>query len=495
MPAYCTLLAKLCLIAALACAIGPAAAQRTSAAAPPAAQTTGPQRTVVLGTSGFWRMHHTLRPPLVQGDGGLKPVLLDKLKWLNGETPAPPPDWAKPEFDDGSWGRFPVRREASTPYLARLCLRGQFRVADPDKVRGLELTLAYCGGVIVYLNGRELARGNVATDPAGMAEPYPPEAFVTEMSTLLSALDKPTVESQRRLGLRLRKLSGVIIPRENLRSGVNVLAVEMVRAPYHKAVVEKSLRGKNPDLNWNTCYLECIQLTAENADGLVPNTVRPRGFQVWNSDLLAGDFDLDWGDSCEPLRPVKLAGARNGTYSGKVVVGSPQPIRELKATASDLKGAGGSIAASNVRIRYGMVWGKEMLSVPGFRCPSPYPAQEELFGALGETPPREIPVYQKPVTPQCLHTDNQPAPVFGAVCPVWVTIRTPKDARPGVYKGEITIEARDEKPVKVPVEFKVLDWTLPAPQDYQTWVEMVQSPDTLTTEYGMAPWSDQHWQM
>ena len=62
---------------------------------------------------------------------------------------------------------------------------------------------------------------------------------------------------------------------------------------------------------------------------------------------------------------------------------------------------------------------------------------------------------------------------------VWVTVKVPKDAKPGAYSGPVTIEAKDEKPVTVPVELKVLDWTLPDPQDYRTWVEIIQSPDTL----------------
>jgi two-component system response regulator AtoC len=39
-------------------------------------------------------------------------------------------------------------------------------------------------------------------------------------------------------------------------------------------------------------------------------------------------------------------------YSGKVVLGSDQPIRGLAATVGDLKGEGGSIPAADVQIRY-----------------------------------------------------------------------------------------------------------------------------------------------
>ena len=61
-------------------------------------QTPAPSGVVVLDTAGFWRMHHTLRPPVVQGDNGLTPILFNvktnsvcASKWQDWETPAPPP--------------------------------------------------------------------------------------------------------------------------------------------------------------------------------------------------------------------------------------------------------------------------------------------------------------------------------------------------------------------------------------------------------------------
>jgi hypothetical protein len=49
--------------------------------------------------------------------------------------------------------------------------------------------------------------------------------------------------------------------------------------------------------------------------------------------------------------------------------------------------------------------------------------------------------------------------------------------------------------MSVPVELTVADWTLPRPQDFRTWVELVQSPDTLAIEYKVPLWSDRHWEL
>ena len=457
-------------------------ASLTSIVAQEAKEPPAPPPVVVLDTVGFWRMHHTLKPPVIQHGRQLKPVLLN-VKWLDWETDGPAADWRRVDFDDSSWTRFPLRRSAITSYLSRLCLRGKFRVTRPDQVKALRLSLDYHGGAIVTVNGREVARGHVPRGESDIAEAYPEEAFTA---------------SGRAAGtLRLRSLTDVPIAASVLREGVNVVAIELVRAPYHQCLEPKEVDGRRApyELAWNTCRILRVQLVADTADGLVPNAVRHDGLQVWNSDPLAGDFDLDFGDPCEPLRPVHVVGARNGTHSGKVVVGSTRPIHGLKATASDLRGpGGGAIPASAVRVRYGIPWGHEY-TVRRHTGPTPYPAVEGLLGALAESAPEEIPVYEKALGEHCVRTPNQPAPVFGAVASVWATVTVPADAPAGLYRGRLTIDVQGEKAMDVPLEVKVVDWTLPEPHDYTTWVEFIESPDTLAVEYDLEPWSQRHWEM
>ena len=74
--------------------------------------------------------------------------------------------------------------------------------------------------------------------------------------------------------------------------------------------------------------------------------------------------------------------------------------------------------------------------------------------------------------------ESPPADPPGGKTPVWVTVKVPKDAKAGIYTGQLALG-----PASVPVKLDVQDWTLPDPQDYRTWVELVQSPDTLAVEY------------
>jgi len=74
-------------------------------------------------------------------------------------------------------------------------------------------------------------------------------------------------------------------------------------------------------------------------------------------------------------------------------------------------------------------------------------------------------------------------------------VKVPKNAQPGEYKGTVTITMANGSPVRVPVELKVLPWTMPDPQDFKTWVELIQSPDTLAVEYDAPLWSDKHFEL
>jgi len=488
-----------------------------SMAAEPAAAPSGPQGVAVLDTVSYWRMHHTLKGPVVEANGAWKTLLPAGSGRPSSETPlwdkimlpqtaTPPADWSKAEFDDSSWFRGPARRACRSPYLERLCLRGKFTIADPAQVKDLRLALEYHGGAVVYVNGQELARQHLPSG-AALAEAYPAEAFVDEAGKLILLRgdepiwkQKPPAEVARRIQSRERNLS-VAIPAKALRPGVNVLAVEILRAPYHKAVEEQMQTSLNHgkhedyDLSWNTCEIRGARLTASGKQGLVPSVTRPEGFQVWNSDPLAIDYDLDFGDPAESLRPIQLVGARNGIYSGKVAVGCDRPIRGLTATVGELRGPAGSIAASQVRIRYAMPWGNIAQTNTDNNEQNPYPAEPGALLAMFDTAPKEIPVYTKPVTPASLKAPGQPATVFGAVAPVWVTVKVPADAKPGTYTGELKITAEGWKGATVPVNVRVVDWELPNPAQWRTWVEIIQCPDTSAVEYELPLWSQKHWAM
>jgi hypothetical protein len=446
--------------------------------------------TVVLNGNSFWRMHQTLKPPLIRGeDGGLKPLVL-QAPWVDRETAPAEENWFGVGFDDHRWLRGPGLLAAPSPFLGRLCLRGKFNVTDVAQVQGLKLSVAYHGGVIVYVNGQELTRAHIAAGRGDLAEDYPAAAYVGNDGNLL-----PHDRHDRRGGdspqlKMIQRSTDIEIPAKMLRAGVNVIAIDLLRAPYPRVLEEK--KAPKPSWwipSWDNCELDFVQLTAASATGLAPNTVRPAGFQVWNGNVAACDYDLDYGDPTEQVQPIEIVAARNGVFSGKVVVGSTKPIAGLKAFAGELKGAGGVIAASAVETRFALPWGREYMSLGSV---NPYPAAVTLLSCLCPQAPEVAPLSTKTVAGK---KSGEAALVNGAVVPIWVTVRVPKDAQAGSYRGELTIQATDEKAVIVPLEVRVADWTLPDAQDHRTVIEVLQSPDTLAAEYKVPLWSDRHWEL
>lgn len=187
--------------------------------------------------------------------------------------------------------------------------------------------------------------------------------------------------------------------------------------------------------------------------------------RVYSSDI----HDTSESPSRGGPATIGLLAARNGVSSGKVVVSSPGKIEGLKATMSDLRAPGAAIPATLVQVRYGVPW--ETTITNHYR-----PRGADI---LLEKPLAEFPAGRR----------------GGAKVPIWVTVRTPRAAKPGAYAGRLTVEAKGLSPVHVPVTLDVRPWTVPDTQDWRTWVELLQSPDTLAAEYKIPMWSEKHWAM
>jgi hypothetical protein len=83
----------------------------------------------------------------------------------------------------------------------------------------------------------------------------------------------------------------------------------------------------------------------------------------------------------------------------------------------------------------------------------------------------------------------------GAVAPLWLTVRVPKDAAPGSYAGTVTVAAAGLDPVTVPLEVNVSAWTLPDPKDFRIVHFGQPSPDSLALRYNVPMWSERHFEL
>ena len=79
----------------------------------------------------------------------------------------------------------------------------------------------------------------------------------------------------------------------------------------------------------------------------------------------------------------------------------------------------------------------------------------------------------------------------GANRPVWLSVDIPRDAKPGVYRGALTVRS-EAGSVAFPVELEVLAATLPAPKDWAFHLDLWQQPQSVARWHDVAPWSPEH---
>jgi Glycoside hydrolase 123, catalytic domain/Glycoside hydrolase 123 N-terminal domain len=148
--------------------------------------------------------------------------------------------------------------------------------------------------------------------------------------------------------------------------------------------------------------------------------------------------------------PAHIFGAGNGSFSAQLIApaGSRARVTALKA----LKGPG-IIPTSAITVRYAHMDG---------------PGRKPFFDGLHPTP----------------------AAKQAAIQPIWVTVRVPRDAKPGQYRGKVTMGAKS-----VELQLTVADWVLPDPQRFVTHVGLIQSPDSVAMQYKTEMWSQRHWKL
>jgi hypothetical protein len=457
-----------------------AATAASAGAPPPPAPAAG---TAVLEAKSYWRCHAVWKTELVRPeDGGeLRPAEVSKGKPAPmTRTALPPADWTKPEFDDSGWARLrgPVPQGSRT--VAALCLRGKFEVKDPAAAGDLALALAYRGGVIVYLNGKEAARGHLPKENSDLetpAEDYPKDAYVDPEGKLLRYGFGDPEKYKDRFALRERRLADVKLSRDLLRKGTNVLALEFHRAPTSEVFIKGDCKGGGAVFYcpWSMLLFADLKLTAPaGAAAVVPNVSRPAGLRVWGRSVVSRADAGEYPDPNEPPGALALSGCRNGAFAAQFAVGSGAAIGGLKVEASGLKpvsSAGGEeIPGSAVQLRYLKPNNDFILAGAYFRRIG--------LDVLEEAPAASV-----------------PAAGGGAVQPVWLTVRVPKEAKPGDYAGKVTVSAAGGAPVELAVRLKVADWTLPEPQDFAANVGLMQCPDAVAGQYGVPLWSEEHWKL
>ena len=472
-------------------------AWRSAPAAAGGAAPAGPTRLEVLNGDSYLRVHMGWKTPVIIGaDGRLSSPTEGKeaRPVRQVETAPPPAGWMKPDFDDRLWARehAPLRVEGwysgglMTAEYHLIAVRGKFQVEDPARCKGLKLAVKYTGGVVAYLNGKEVARASLPAGeikPDTLAEKYPDECYLDAKGF---RIEDPK-GNEVRIARRERTLE-VELPATALVKGVNVLALELRRAPlaesYLKARYERpNYRGE--PMVWSHVALGELALTAEQGSAVTPNVARPKGMQVWTANSIETLLQWHYGDPCEKPE-LKLLAPRGGRCGGWVVVSSTEPVKDVKASAGELTSPdGGKIPAAAVRLLYA-----EPCS--GDRTFNRNPGHDGLL----DGPPAEARVSGAAPKSQwgLPYTVPRTAPVPGVNVPVWVSLSVPADAMPGVYAGKVRVQAEGLAPTEVPVSVRATEWRMPDDDHLASANNLYQSHESSALYYKVPFWSDQHFE-
>ncbi len=253
-----------------------------------------------------------------------------------------------------------------------------------------------------------------------MAETYPSSVFVLDNGEIV--LDYWGYKGPKEaITGRQRSLTDVAIPASALRKGVNVLAIEVIRAPYDKSVAEywdKSKRkegrelgeaGLPYDFNWYTCEMREVKLTAAGAAG--------PGAQCGAAEGTAGMEQRRADLRHLRGRGRSLRGAASGRHqrpAQRLVVGQGGPW-----LAQGHRGIEGHLRRPQAgRRRHSRR--RDAGPLRAWRLPT-NPTGKEPLESLLETPLESFPVIGG-----------------GAVVPIWLTVKVPANAKPGLYTGQAT---------------------------------------------------------
>jgi hypothetical protein len=214
-------------------------------------------------------------------------VRLEPFRFMAG---APPARWTDPAFDDRGWagpapGPFAPRQPPLPTNMQPpadvtlfdavpnnpLLLRARFAVPDAQRVRVLELRIAYNDAFIAYVNGREVARRGI---PPGAVQPAVPHGPEIEHIYLAVPREVPTPSPQGNLlAIAVYPYPGrnTLIPAAPA-AAVGLAAasgVRIVRGPYLGAPGESKTRARMQVI-WETDLPATGRVVVEPAAGASP---------------------------------------------------------------------------------------------------------------------------------------------------------------------------------------------------------------------------------
>lgn len=165
--------------------------------------------------------------------------------------------------------------------------------------------------------------------------------------------------------------------------------------------------------------------------------------------------------------------------NSEIVLWTNSSVAEnVQVIASDFTNEDGNIiSTSNVEINF-------------LKYVSAHIARGFSWGNIpGDDVPREM-------VPDVIFSDEAMNIEAQTVQPVWVQINIPKDAKPGIYEGEISVSANGlTDNVVLNYSFEVLDVVQPSYEETEFHLDLWQYPYTSARYYGVEAFSEKHFEI
>lgn len=174
-----------------------------------------------------------------------------------------------------------------------------------------------------------------------------------------------------------------------------------------------------------------------------------------------------------------LTAWRGERVHAQAVIASARELKNARLSVSDLRAGKSVIPASDVRASFVRYILADTLNEDGGGC-GHRPVKSEWDSVLVADVIDIQPV---------LDIEGR------SVRPVWVSVKVPRDARPGNYRGTVTLSADGLKPLRLQLDLKVLDRTLPEGRDWGLHLDMWQNPYAVARYYNVPLWSQEHFDL
>ena len=192
-------------------------------------------------------------------------------------------------------------------------------------------------------------------------------------------------------------------------------------------------------------------------------------------------FDIH---SINTVETYSISSVRNEQQSFQVAVASSKNLTGLSVKTNNLISEKGDVLdARNIQIRY-------VRYIPVQRARSELlwsPRYEDVHG-------KEVSGFSSPdvVADPLMDLSDVDVPAYRAQ-PVWFTVQIPASQAPGIYNGLIRIQTDQYREVELKLAINVLPPVLPAPKDYQFFLDLWFNPNAVAVTNNLELWSEAHW--